>query len=175
MSTKILIGIVLALVVVGGGYALTRGGSPATQGDAAAETSASQSGEFTGSIAELSGRGGDWKCTVDAQASVGGGAAVSSGIVYVSGKRVRADFTSTVQGIGPVEAHLIADGTDVYSWSSLMPQGIKTAMTESSPEESASTSGGGADQNQRYTYDCQPAHADASLFAAPSDISFRTL
>jgi hypothetical protein len=95
--------------------------------------------------------------------------------VYVSGRRVRADFTSTVQGIGPVEAHLIADGTDVYSWSSLMPQGIKTAMADGEPEESAPTSGGGADQDQRYTYDCQPARADASLFTAPSGISFRTL
>jgi hypothetical protein len=179
MNTKIIIGIVAVVAVAGAGYAFTRtspAGMPAQTQEQTQETSAAaQSGQFTGSIADLSARGGDWKCTVDAQAATGGGAAASSGVVYVSGKKVRGDFTSTVQGIGPVEAHLVADGTNVYSWSSLLPQGIKTTMAASEPEESAATSGGGADANQRYTYDCQPAHADASLFVAPADISFRTL
>ena len=177
MNTKLVLGIVVAGVVIGGGYLVVRGSSApageqtAHSADAVSSGGASQeeAGAFQGSIFDLSARGGDWKCTVGAQASTGGGQAISSGAVYVSGKKVRADFTSEVQGHGTVASHLIADGTDVYAWSSMDAQGIKTAQAASDTSEEPL----GADQN--YSYDCVPAQAPASLFVAPSDITFRNL
>jgi hypothetical protein len=168
-----IIGIVVVIVLAGGGYAIYRGmqaAMPASQDSQTSTSTPQEAGTFTGSVADLSARGGDWKCTVDTKASAG--ATAASGVVYVSGTRIRADYHSTVQGVGAVEAHLIADGTSVYSWSSMLPQGIKTEMS-ASQDESISALGDGA--NQSYTYDCDPAHADASLFVPPSNISFRTL
>jgi hypothetical protein len=139
------------------------------------DASADQAGTFTGSVADLSARGGDWKCTVEDKASTPAGQTPSSGTVYVSGRRVRADFTTTVQGYGAVDSHLIADGTDTYSWSSMMAQGVKTAMPPAGSDEDATTSGGDDSAGQRYTYQCAPAQADASLFVPPSSVTFRTL
>lgn len=183
MNTKLITGVAVAVAVVGGGYflfthsAAEKGGAddPRTGGEGAAASMANEKGgAFTGSIRELSARGGDWKCTVDASSDTSVGQAVSSGVVYVSGRKVRGDFTTSVPQLGNVESHLIADGTDVYAWSSVLPQGIKTAMTA---EESGSgpTSGQVFDTNHQYSYDCQPAAADASLFAPPSSVTFRTI
>jgi hypothetical protein len=148
-------------------------GDPDTGADQSG-AQAEAAGTFTGSVADLSARGGDWKCTVEDQASTPAGQTPSSGTVYVSGRRVRADFTTTAQGYGAVNSHLIADGTSVYSWSSIMPQGIKTAQADAGSDDDA-TSGSGDTADQRYTYQCAPAQADATLFVPPSSVTFRTL
>jgi hypothetical protein len=127
------------------------------------------SGSFTGSMKDLSARGGDWKCTIASQASSDGQPV--SGTIYVSGPRLRADMSTTAPGAGAVDSHLIVDGTDAYTWSSLMPQGIKT--TTASADEGSEEGLSGTDA--RYTYQCEPARADAALFAPPAGITFRTL
>jgi hypothetical protein len=173
------VGFIAVLVIGGIGYAIWQlsAGDVSPSGSQATSTQSAtqEDSAFTGSFADLAARGGEWKCTVDATANNGAGTAVSAGTVYISGKKVRADFATSVPGVGNVEAHLIADGTDTYSWSSMLPQGIKTKMTGSSADFSAPTSGGGSDANQRYTYDCQPAQAASSLFVPPADVTFRTL
>ncbi len=176
MNQNIAIGVVVAVVVVGGGYYVLNqpAAAPVTLGQGqeattTTETSA-QSGKFTGSIAELVGRGGSWKCSVDSTTAE----AVSSGVTYVSGGKVRADFTTSVPSYGSVETHLISDGVDVYTWSSMMPQGIKTKMTAQG-SGSGSTSGQGMSTDTQYSYDCQPWTADASLFVVPANITFRAM
>jgi hypothetical protein len=176
---KILLGVVAILVIGGGAYFLMNGAPAGEQGtqnmnqESSADTSSG--GAFSGSIADLSARGGEWKCTVDSSANTGAGQAISSGTVYVSGKSVRGDFTTSVQGFGTVESHMIADGSNVYVWSSAMSQGFKMNMTASGGSGSAATSGQGMDINQNYSYDCQPAQASASLFAPPANISFTAI
>lgn len=178
MNTKLVLAVVAGVVVVGAGAFIAINGATKSaltdEGSEQQATQPAQAGAFQGSFADLAARGGDWKCTVDAQASTGAGQALSSGVVYVSGRKVRGDFTSTVQGIGRVDSHLMADGTDVYSWTSLYPQGMKTKMAASG-DETTETSGQGADANQKYSYHCEPAQADASLFIAPTNVTFRTL
>ncbi len=132
------------------------------------QTESAAPGKFTGSFAQLAMRGGDWKCTVDASSDK----SVSSGVTYISGGKMRADFTSAVSGFGNAESHVISDGTNVYTWSSLMPQGIKTKVTAQG-QGGTQTSGSGSNQNQSYTYDCQPWSADTSLFAVPTNITFK--
>lgn len=176
MNTNAVIGIVVAVVVVGGGYyVLSRpAGAPVTldQEQALATTTetSTASGRFTGSLVELVARGGSWKCSVDSTTAQ----AVSSGVTYVSGGKVRADFTTNVPSYGSVETHLVADGTDVYTWSSMMPQGIKTKMTAQG-SGAGPTSGQGVSADTKYSYDCQPWTGDAALFVVPANVTFRAM
>lgn len=170
MNQNTIIGIVVAIVVVGGAYYVTQGGVSETASQTGEDTQAgetAQAGAFTGSVSELAARGGSWKCTVDASTAQ----SISSGVTYVSGGKVRGDFTTNVQGYGSVESHMIADGTDVYTWSSAMPQGIKTKMMATGQGGTA-TSGRGVDANTAYSYDCQPWVADATLLIPPANITF---
>ncbi len=178
MNTNLLIGLVVGAVVVGGGYFLIAKrdmplpfpNQPVAENqekiESKAETQA-QEGKFNGSLAELAARGGSWKCTVDITTAQ----SVSSGITYSSGGKVRGDFTTKVQGYGNVESHMITDGTDVYTWTSVTPQGFKTKM--STPGETAVTSGQAVNTNQPYTYDCESWTTDVSVFVIPSDITFK--
>lgn len=166
---------VAVLAAAGGYYFFTQSGegspsgAPRESGAAASQTNSDSS--FNGSIYDLAARGGDWKCTVDAQASTGGGQAVSSGTVYVSGNKVRGDFTSAVQGYGNVDSHLVSDGDYVYSWTSMLAQGVKAKATAAN-QGGTQTSGQGSSANQNYAYHCAPSAADASLFTPPANVKF---
>ena len=174
---KYLIGLAVAVAVVLGGYFVinqhSTSDAPANTDGASMEQEASE-GAFEGSLADLSRRGGNWKCVVETTANTGAGSVASSGTVYVSGEKVRADFTSEVPGFGVVDAYMIADGAYVYSWTSMTPQGVKTEMVADTEEttEDVPTSGSGYDPNHSYEYDCQMATADASLFVVPGDVTF---
>lgn len=175
MNTKLIAGIVALGILAGGAYYFMNGSSTGADVTGDAPKGGAEAGAFKGSMAALMERGGNWKCTVDSSANTGAGTALSSGVVYVSGNKVRADFTSTVQGFGNVESHMIADGESVYSWSSMMPQGFKLPQTQMTGEGGTETSGSGFDANQSYAYDCQPSSAQASLFTAPANITFTEL
>lgn len=174
MSSLKLVGLlIVAAVIIGGGWYVW--GGVETQLSAAPKEVAplGEEGLFKGSLTDLSERGGEWKCVVKSDAQTGVGVVVSEGTVYVSGEKVRADFTSTVPGVGPVEAHTIVDDKMVYVWSSMAPQGIKANVTAyaGSGDESG-MSGAYGDAQQSYTYDCEPFAAESALFVAPADISF---
>lgn len=177
MNTKIIVGLLATVVVVGGGYYYMQNSGGASSDDSMeADSAKMEGGAFAGSFSDLSKRGGNWKCTIDAEANTGAGSVVSSGIVYVGGNKVRADYTSNVPSVGSVETHMIADGTDVYSWSSMMPSGFKMKQTEGEMGTgSGATSGQGVDANQSYAYDCDPWTGDQSVFTPPTNISFTTI
>lgn len=184
MNTQLVAGLLAAAVVIGGGaYFLARSSSPSTaenpaalNTDIEADTNTSaEAGEFEGSIVKLVARGGEWKCTVDSSSSTGAGQASASGVVYVSGEKIKADFDVTVPSLGAMKAYMIADGEYVYSWSSMMPQGVKMEQADSWSGEGAATSGRVVDVNSSYSYDCEPADADASLFVPPANVTFMTL
>jgi hypothetical protein len=182
MNTTTIIGIVAGVVLVGGAlYLMNRapdGEEAAMQAageSAALQDETAEPGAFAGSLIELAARGGQWKCTVDAAVDTGATQAVSSGVVYVSGENIRADFTSAVSGFGNVETHVIGDGAYTYTWTSLLPQGFKAEMTSGGASSGAATSGYGADANQSFAYECEPARADASLFVVPSTVTFQEI
>jgi hypothetical protein len=183
MSTKAIVGILVAVVAVaGGGYYLwsnqaapaqtnsQTGQIPSTSQQVQGQTQTAQAGAYSGSLADLAARGGTWKCSVNSTAND----AASSGTTYVSGNLVRADFTTTVASYGKVESHLIVRDGYTYTWSPVMPQGIKTSVT-SSGQGSGAASGQGANANASYSYDCQPWTADASLFVLPTNVTFRAM
>lgn len=166
MKPSIAIGVVVAVVVLGGGaYLLTRNSAPANTSESTqttnTDTSSAQGSTFSGSMQDLATRGGEWRCTV---ASNTNGTA-SQGTVYVSGNKMRADFT-----VSGYEAHMISDGSYSYSWSSAAPQGVKAKVTQGA--SAAPTSGQGVDTNTAYSYNCAPATADAALFVPPTSVNF---
>lgn len=166
-----LTGVLIVAVLGLGYYWYSRTASPApAAGDTTGQESA-QSSTFTGSFKDLLTRGGDWRCTLES--TVGG--AASSGTTYTSGGMVRADVEMSVEGYGTMESHMIADGTNVYTWSPMMPFGVKASMTDS-PVATPDTSGGESfDAAGAYSYHCEPWSADRSMFELPSGVTFRTI
>lgn len=177
MNTNLIVGLIAGAVIIGGGawYFMQGESSDSQNTEATSETSAATPGAFKGSFAALAERGGDWKCTVDTSSQTGAGQAVASGVVYVSGDKVRAEYDVSVPSLGSMKAYMVSDGEYVYSWSSMIPQGVKTRASVMESSSAAPTSGQMIDANYEYSYDCQPASTNASMFVAPADVTFVTI
>lgn len=124
----------------------------------------------SGSLAALAARGGSWKCDV----SQTSGTDSTNGTVYVSGGKVRGDFTSKTASAGAVESHMISDGASVYVWSSMMPTGIKMKATQNAPTDQPQ----GSQQdfyNQNYDYKCAAWTEDSAQFTLPTGITFNDM
>lgn len=124
-------------------------------------------GSFSGSFADLMNRGGNWVCAVDHSTVV----SETDGKVYISGKDIRGEFSVEAPYIGNILVNMIADGSDVYSWTSVTPQGVKSPQSSIEGDGGTETSGQVIDANQELTYDCQPWSRDDSKFAIP-EINF---
>lgn len=164
----------MGIVVLGAGYySLQQQRVAAPEGIVANDDGmylgAQEPMKVNASLAELVARSGSWRCAVDSTTAQ----TVSAGVTYVSGGKVRADFTTTVPNYGSVETHMIADGRDVYTWSSLMSQGMRTPMVTPQATQGAAPSGQGVSANTKYAYTCEPWNADAALFTVPTNITFR--
>lgn len=165
-----IIGAIVAIVILGGGgwYATTHTHETAAPAAGTSTSAAETDGSFTGSLRALAARGGSYVCTMHTDS----GNVPTDGTIYVSGENIRGDFSSNAPQIGTVDTHMIADGTTLYLWNSLLPQGIKS--TEMTEETTDASSGNGTtlDVNRSYTYDCKAWSADASMFVVPADITF---
>jgi hypothetical protein len=172
---KILLGLILATAAV----LLIKGARSAPEEEVEATPEVSDSteettptsdetatAEFKGSMKALIARGGNYKCTFKQDTEVG----TSTGTVYISGKEMRGDFSSVVTVANTtIESHMISDGEFVYTWSPLMPTGMKmkvdtTATTEESTE--------GFDTNQELDYECNPWTRDETVFSLPEGVTF---
>ncbi len=173
MNTNALMGLIALIVVVGGGvwFFSSQGNTGADVQGTQNEETGEQMTEGAGTFAELMTRSGSWKCTVQVDIAE----APSEGIVLVSDGKIRSDFTSRPTSMGgkEISAHMIhADGY-VYTWSDLIPQGMKMKVTAD-----ATTSGnnpGAIAPDQRVNYSCLPWVVDASQFTVPSTITFMEL
>jgi len=127
------------------------------------------SGMFSGSLADLMRKGGAYKCTFDQVIEAG----TSRGTVYVSGQKIRGDFSTIAQGV-TMESHMISDGEWTYTWSPMMPQGFKAPVTASDNTQGTNTqtSGSYTDMNQMMNYDCDPWSVESNSFTPPAGITF---
>ncbi len=170
---KVLIGLMLATAAV-----LVIKGSNKSGAVITADTAGQESGsttpvaindsKFSGSMAELASRGGNHKCTFDQTTEV----SHSTGTVLISGAKLRGDFVSEVKAVTgmKVESHMISDGQFIYTWSSMMPQGMKFAV--SANVVGSSTTSGTVAFGQTLDYDCQSWIVDESVFTLPDGITF---
>ena len=96
----------------------------------------------------------------------------ASGSVYVSGGKMRGDFTATNQG-KTFSGHMIIDSGYSYLWSDAMPRGMKIAMSDVQPTGTA-TNNQSMDVNQTVSYSCKPWVPDSSMFTLPANVTFTT-
>lgn len=161
MNTNTLLAVIIAIVVIGGGAWYLSTTPPPT---AAPEGTAGETG--TASFAQFVAQGGSRSCDV----TVANPTAPAQGVVYVSGSQVRADFTTqpVTAGGSSISAHMIQTDGYVYSWTDMVPQGVKVAITQGAGAAASQ----GFDVNAEVSYDCSPWIPDASKFVVPSTVTF---
>lgn len=169
---KILYGIIALVVVAGGAWYVMQGTAEAPSQEMASESrtdgaTAHESQIFSGSMQDLMTRSGSWQCDVSVTAE----GITTSGTTYVSGGKIRADFTSNVPQVGNIESHMIMRDNTAYTWSNMMNRGFKFPIkgNEVEPEVSAEMA---AQVNQNYDYNCKAWSADENKFALPTGITF---
>jgi len=134
-------------------------------------TKESEAFSIKGSINDLLGKNGNYKCTARHTTAAG----ASQGIVYISGTTVRGDFTTDVAGLNTkVESHFVTEGEYMYTWSNMMPQGVKIKVDASAMagNTKASAQGQQFDANQELDYDCEAWTVDSAVFVKPSTVTF---
>ncbi|MEN9561153.1 MAG: hypothetical protein RIQ56_426 [Candidatus Parcubacteria bacterium] len=158
-------GALLAAVLALGFWFSMKNSSPST-GAASSNGAAEQ--KSSGTLAALMQRSGAWKCEVSHSSAND----KTEGVVYVSGGKVRGDFTSNVPGMGLMESHMLVDSDYMYMWSSAMPNGMKMKADDPKATDSPETSGAASLYGQNYDYDCSPWSVDSSKFQLPKDVNF---
>jgi len=127
----------------------------------------------TKSLKDLLSSGVAQKCTFSTTNESG----VSEGTSYVSGGKVRGDFTTTVSG-KTTKSHMISDGKSSYIWNDEDKTGFKMTIDETTQADvtkdsdtptSIKTEG---DLDQKADYKCSKWIVDGSYFTPPSNISF---
>lgn len=162
---KYLIAIIVAVVVVGGGvyYFMSSGSGSGTMATSTKDTISVDQATGTGSLKSLLGMSGSQQCTVShATAS-----SESSGTVYVSGGKLRGDFSAQAAG-QTFKAHLVVRDGQAHTWI----DGVPTGFTASVDTASASSQNQSVSVDQDVDYDCQPWSVDQSMFELPTGIEF---
>lgn len=168
MKTGYIAGAVALVVVLVGAWYIT---SQKTSSSALIPAGSNEKEAPTsGTLAALAARGGSWKCDVTQVSDAGS----TTGTVYVSGGKVRGDFTTNGTSAGTMESHMISDGSDIYVWSSMMPTGMKMKATAQSQTDHAASSQQDY-YNQNYDYRCAPWSEDAAQFTLPATVTFNDM
>lgn len=167
--------ILLLLIVGGAGYFyLNKGkteGSPTEemQESNGQQLQESQSGGVT-TLKNLLMSGNSQTCTYSSNSNN----ITVNGTVYISGGKVRGDFTSEANGQTST-GHNIYDGKTTYVWTDGATTGYMMDVNPST-QESTSTSGDqtqeSANMEQPFDYKCQPWTPNETYFKAPPDVKF---
>lgn len=173
MSTNAIIGLVVAVVVIGGGawyfsthpMAAPTGEEGAPGGTQATGNAVPESGTLA--YGEILLMGGSREC--DISLSTAGGPA--TGKLYVADQNVRSDITMTSSGM-TIAAHMIRTGGFIYSWSDMVNQGVKIKESASGSAPGG-TSGAGYDPSAAVSYSCKGWITDSSKFVVPTNVTFK--
>lgn len=178
MNKFVLIG-VGALVVVGVAIFILNpfGKSSENQSKTSTDSSqkadtASNSKSIKGTLKDLFARGISMECTFNRTDEVG----ITSGKVYLAGKKMRGEFESQLRDGQNLETSVIRNEKYSYTWNSSQPQGTKIKIED--PDTLAEDSTSNEKQVQfaldddSVNYNCKPWNADNSMFVPPTDIEF---
>ncbi len=172
MNTNTVVGIIVAVVIIGGGIWYFAGQGAATEESTematgtdtgTGDTGTGPSG--SGSIAALAALGGSYECNV----SIDNASAPTTGTVEIADGKMHGVFTMTMAD-KTIHAYLVNDGTYIYSWTDMAPQGAKIAVTSTTAAGSASA--GGVDANTAVNYTCAPWATDPAAFVPPTNVTF---
>lgn len=105
----------------------------------------------------------------------------SEGVTYISGGKMRGDFSSTYSGKKTL-SHMIVDGKTNYIWTDGEKTGFKTTIEDDDSSDIPATdpatgqfSTQGADLDQKADYKCSAWVVDGSYFTPPSNVTFSDL
>lgn len=164
------IGIIIAafiLLVIIAFFALNQASKTSSNKIASSEKSESSEPLTRGSIASLLTSGKNVNCTMSYPDGKG------AGTIYVSGKKMRGDFTVNVETIGEVKSSMIQDGEYAYMWSDADKKGTKFKVSGiPTPSPTANSSNQSVDLNQEVDLKCSSWGVDPSKFTVPSDVEF---
>lgn len=175
MSKKIIIAIVVIILFLLGGAAFVMSMkkkspvAPATTSITQTTTNKVEDSTATGpkSLKDLLAAGVPQKCTFkDLSNSVD-----MQGTSYISGGKVRGDFSTTVEG-KTTSGHSIFDGKTSYVWMDGTSTGFKMEIDPSLTTAPESNNQQGLDLNKSIDYSCSPWLTDQSLFNPPEDVTF---
>lgn len=175
---KALIGVVLLLAAVGGGYYLySRNTSNVSTGSNQAritDDTQSENGTFKGTLNELVKRGGNYKCNWNFKEDM----TYMKGTTYVSGNKFSGEATAKTNDVELV-THMVGNGSTVYSWASVagITTGTKFSYNELDQDrEITEEDKKNAEQAfKQLDYKCSGWTPDPTKFVVPTDINFVTV
>ncbi|HSX18595.1 MAG TPA: hypothetical protein VLE91_00510 [Candidatus Saccharimonadales bacterium] len=98
-----------------------------------------------------------------------------SGTVYVSGGKVRNEFTTNTNG-KVTDGTVIYDGTYAYYWSSSSPQAMKFKISNIEDlQKQAQSNAQAMDMSKQANFDCSSWSVDNSKFVPPTNVTFTDL
>lgn len=120
-----------------------------------------------GSIASLLAAGKNVTCAMTYPDGKG------SGTIYVSGKKMRGDFTVIMDASKEYKSSMIQDGEYAYMWSDLDKKGTKFKVSGiPTPTPATTPKTDTVDINQEVDMNCSTWGVDPSKFVVPTDVQF---
>lgn len=169
MNNKVIIGIVTAVIIIGGGIALYMANSSNTQQNETKQVETTN--ETKTSLSALLEKGDPQKCTYSGEIE---GGEYTGTAYFSSDKQMRNDYKSTVNGETRDGSMIITDGTQ-YFWNTETKKGFKTAITADDSQQTSSEENDSVDTNAKFTFNCDTWTVDDSKFTPPSDVTIQDL
>lgn len=163
MNMKIVIIVLVALLAVGvGGYYLTKDDNDSN--NAVLNTGST-------SINALLGQNNNSTCTYSHTDESGN---TSSGTVYLSGGRMRGNFTFQAAGQQTQYSNVLRDNEYQFVWQDGSDTGFKSKIETltSAGSDDSNTTQQAVDQDKEYDFDCSDWRVDESMFNAPANVEF---
>lgn len=173
MNKNVLIGIITAVVLVGGGVAFMMSQSADDNNAATNNTSTTnQEAEVTSELAslnELLTRNENTSCTFSHTDDAG---MRTNGTAYFSNQRMRVSFTTTSEQ-ETTSGNMLRDAEAMYVWEDGKQEGFKMSLSSfEDTQQSSNNDTSSVDQDQDYNVECRSWSVDESLLTPPSDVTF---
>lgn len=171
MSKKVIISIIVAVVVIGGGVAIWLNLKNADEPKVSTtQPESSGQNDSETSISKLMSSGKNVTCTFAFTDDEGNN---SVGVVYVAGnKRMRGDITTTPAGQPELKTSIITVEDTNYMWDNATKKGIKTTTSPDQTQSDESGQDQSVDKDKNYAFKCSDWKVDDSMFNPPSDVTF---
>lgn len=169
MNNKVIIAVVTAVIIVGGGIALFMANSSNTQQNETKQVETTN--ETKTSLSALLEKGDPQKCTYS---GTNEGYEYSGTAYFSSEKQMRNDYKSEREGKSRDGSMIISDDTQ-YFWNNDDKKGFKTAVKADDQQQSNSETGKNVDTKAKFSFQCEDWTVDESKFTPPSDVTFQDL
>ena len=163
MNKKVATAVIVVLVLLLGGFLYMRKGSSSLAPQAQTANQTSENPATT--LRSLISKGVAQSCTFSANNT--------QGTMYISGGKVRGDFSSSVNGT-VTNSHMIIDTSTSYLWMDGNARGIKMSFDPNAQPSATPGASGSFDAAATMNYKCSAWITDAGKFTLPAGVTFTT-